>query len=93
VVRGSYWGDITVGNMTSTSSQGMILAELDPTAALSPFWVRNFDTGPDFAPMDLAVDRCGDLLLTGWSSGVPDFGCGRQTTPGSMELLILRLSL
>ncbi len=88
LVAGSYGGDITVGDMAFTTG-GTILAELDATAALSPLWVRNFmDAG---SIQDLAVDRCGDILLTGDLFGMPDFGCGLPK-PGPESLFIVRLS-
>ncbi|WP_437901388.1 hypothetical protein [Sorangium sp. So ce124] len=78
IIAGNYWGTLTFGSDTGTSSSNEVfLAKLDSSG--SPIFGRFFGTPSavhDGGAYALAVDGNDNIIISGWYAGKMDFGGG-----------------
>src|SRR5262249_3642574 len=91
LVTGTYHGNLTVGGRVLTAkSFAIYLAALDPPS-LVPTWTHSFDGGGNYAQA-VAVDGCGQTVVTGFLTSQVDFGCGPLPGSGDNELFVARFA-
>ena len=96
IAAGFFNGTVNFGGTTLTSAGGgsvggdIYVVKYAPSGAL--LWVKAFgDTGDD-AANGLAIDRNGDVLVTGFFSGTVNFGGATLTSTAYKDAFVLKLS-
>ncbi|MFO0881206.1 MAG: SdrD B-like domain-containing protein [Gemmataceae bacterium] len=83
IVTGTFWGTVDFDpgpGLTNLSSQGqddVFVARFSEAGSLD--WARSFGSAGIEEGTDLAVDRSGNVILTGYFSGTVDFDPGLST--------------
>jgi len=91
VVGGYFSGSINLGGgaLTDPGTSNIFLAKFD--SAGTHAWSRAYGDAEAQILESVAVDGCGDVLATGYFSGVVDFGGGALTSKGLDDLFVVKL--
>jgi hypothetical protein len=93
VLVGSFFGSMTIGGKTlkaSTTDTAIFVAKFDPTGM--PLWAFSYgdSTMNQQQALGVAVDKAGDIVVTGWFTGAIDFGKGTMTAAGLQDLFVAK---
>ena len=89
-VTGSYEGTATFGTTAKTSAGGsdIFVAKYNSSGALQ--WVQSAGGTSDDSGNDIAVDRSGNVYVTGYYIGTATFGTTTKTSAGSNDLFVAK---
>jgi hypothetical protein len=90
LVTGMFNGTIDAGggNLRSAGRDDIFVAKYDPTG--NHVWSRRFGDTEEDGGWDIAVDRWGNVLLTGAMEGTVDFGGGPLTGAGFADIFVAK---
>jgi hypothetical protein len=93
-VTGTFTGTINFGNMplstTGPFDTDIFVAKLDSNG--NHVWSKRFGDPSSQAAGGIAVNKAGNLFLTGSFNGTVDFGEGPLTSAGSTDVFVARLA-
>src|SRR5262249_45465456 len=92
VVLGNFGGHFDVGGTRldgHAGSDDVLLVKLD--AAGHVLWARGWGDDAIQDGYDLAVDRDGNIVHVGGTSGKPDFGAGVLPAAGSLDIYVAKV--
>lgn len=92
VLAGSFSGTIFTGphKLLSIDSDDIFAAKLSPTGELR--WTKNFAGSLVQTPEDLALDRAGNLYLTGYFQGTFFFGTTTLQSTNTQDTFVAKVS-
>jgi hypothetical protein len=82
--------DFGGGSVTSEGSADIFVAKYSPNGAY--LWAKRFGGSGDDQARSLAVDRNGDLVVTGYFSDTTTFGASTYTSVGRKDIFLCKLS-
>jgi len=90
IVSGTASGDVDFGGGVLPAAGNLDVFLLKLNTAGTHIWSRLFGDAELQAPMDLAVDSTGSLILTGIFQGQIDFGGGALNCAGAPDLFVAK---
>jgi len=91
-VTGFFMGRMVFGTtilITTAGSNNVFVAKLDATTG-ARVWARGYGSAANERGYGIAVDRSGDLLVTGFFQGSVDFGGGPLTSLGGSDVFVAK---
>jgi hypothetical protein len=90
IVTGSFSGAVDFGGgpLTSAGSEDVFVAKFN--SAGSHLWSQGFGDTYSQRAVAVAIDGSESVLLTGFNSGIVDFGGGPITTAGSNDIFVVK---
>ncbi|MFO0755863.1 MAG: nucleotide-binding protein [Byssovorax sp.] len=92
IIAGNFAGviDLGTGPLTSKGSTDIFVAKLDPTGAT--LWAQRFGDASAQTVNALAIDKDGNIAITGALAGGADFGGGVIASAGSNDVYVAKLN-
>jgi hypothetical protein len=90
VLTGSFAGTVDFGGMPLISAGGQDIFVARFNAAGAHMWSRAFGDAADQSGYSIAIDRSGNIILTGDVSGSADFGGGNLSSAGGRDIFLAK---
>ena len=95
MVTGSFDGTVDFGGGPLTNSGGTDIFLAKFSSAGAPLWSKQFGdsiSAHNEGPSGVAVDGSGNVIITGGTSGAPDFGGGPLYGTSSVDIFLAKFS-
>ncbi len=91
-MTGSFYKNVSFGpggDRTSLGEADIFVARFDTDGKLA--WVNTYGAEREDVGYDIAVDKAGNTVTTGWFQGKVDFGSGPLVSAGNKDVFALKL--